>query len=141
MTKIRPAFQVHQKQTERMRHRSEWFLSDPTGLVTVKCRPTSYTPAATVRPPAAAAAPEGSLSPQQQQPPPPTRPGAPSPLRPPSRLRQPLKNQQGWRAAPDEEGKIVPVSYPLGGVETSNLGVGGTFVLFLMSDYQWRKPF
>ena len=31
-------FQVHQKQTERMRHRSEWFLSDPTGLVTVKCR-------------------------------------------------------------------------------------------------------
>ena len=30
--------QVHQKQTERMRHRSEWFLSDPTGLVTVKCR-------------------------------------------------------------------------------------------------------
>jgi hypothetical protein len=24
-----------------MRHRSEWFLSDPTGLVTVKCRPTS----------------------------------------------------------------------------------------------------
>ena len=24
-----------------MRHRSEWFLSDPTGLVTVKCRPSS----------------------------------------------------------------------------------------------------
>ena len=35
-------FQVHQRQTERMRHRSEWFLSDPsTGLVTVKCRPSS----------------------------------------------------------------------------------------------------
>lgn len=34
--------QVHQRQTERMRHRSEWFLSDPsTGLVTVKCRPSS----------------------------------------------------------------------------------------------------
>jgi len=32
---------VHQRQTERMRHRSEWFLSDPTGLVTVKCRPSS----------------------------------------------------------------------------------------------------
>ena len=31
--------QVHQKQTERMKHRSEWFLSDPTGLVTIKCRP------------------------------------------------------------------------------------------------------
>jgi hypothetical protein len=31
--------QVHQRQTERMKHRSEWFLSDPTGLVTVKCRP------------------------------------------------------------------------------------------------------
>jgi len=30
---------VHERQTERMRHRSEWFLSDPTGLVTVKCRP------------------------------------------------------------------------------------------------------
>lgn len=29
---------VHQKQTERMKYRSEWFLSDPTGLVTVKCR-------------------------------------------------------------------------------------------------------
>ena len=34
-------FQVHQRQTERMRHRSEWFLSDPTGMVTVKCRPSS----------------------------------------------------------------------------------------------------
>ena len=33
---------MHQRQTERMRHRSEWFLSDPsTGLVTVKCRPSS----------------------------------------------------------------------------------------------------
>merc|ERR1712223_1458994 len=32
--------QVHQRQTERMRHRSEWFLSVPTGLVTVKCRPS-----------------------------------------------------------------------------------------------------
>ncbi|XP_071743046.1 uncharacterized protein [Lepeophtheirus salmonis] len=31
--------QVHERQTERMKHRSEWFLSDPSGLVTVKCRP------------------------------------------------------------------------------------------------------
>ncbi|XP_040564148.1 uncharacterized protein [Lepeophtheirus salmonis] len=30
---------VHERQTERMKHRSEWFLSDPSGLVTVKCRP------------------------------------------------------------------------------------------------------
>jgi len=36
---IEPNTAVHQRQTERMRHRSEWFLSDPTGLVTVKCRP------------------------------------------------------------------------------------------------------
>lgn len=35
------ASKVHQRQTERMRHRSEWFLSDPTGMVTVKCRPSS----------------------------------------------------------------------------------------------------
>ena len=28
-------FQVHQKQTERMKYRSEWFLSDPTGLVII----------------------------------------------------------------------------------------------------------
>ncbi|TRY73792.1 hypothetical protein TCAL_01948 [Tigriopus californicus] len=29
--------QVHEIQTERMKHRSEWFLSDASGLVTVKC--------------------------------------------------------------------------------------------------------
>lgn len=27
--------QVHQKQTERMKYRSEWFLSDPSGLVRI----------------------------------------------------------------------------------------------------------
>jgi len=43
---------VHQRQTERMRHRSEWFLSDPTGMVTVKCRPSSVmmTPTCTTSP-------------------------------------------------------------------------------------------
>ena len=35
-----------------MRHRSEWFLSDPTGMVTVKCRPSSVmmTPTCTTSP-------------------------------------------------------------------------------------------
>lgn len=38
ITNLFHPFQVHQRQTERMRHRSEWFLSDPSGLVTVKCK-------------------------------------------------------------------------------------------------------
>ena len=59
-------FQVHQRQTERMRHRSEWFLSDPTGLVTVKCRPdrpSSLGPNQLPAPSPSAAAPGSRLSP------------------------------------------------------------------------------
>lgn len=35
--------QVHQRQTERMRARSDWFLSDSSGLVTVRVRPEKLT--------------------------------------------------------------------------------------------------
>ena len=36
--------QVHQRQTERMRARSDWFLSDPSGLVTYRLREKILSP-------------------------------------------------------------------------------------------------
>ena len=53
-----------------MRHRSEWFLSDPTGLVTVKCRPdrpsslgpNQLTPPPLTPSPAAATASPGQIA-------------------------------------------------------------------------------
>ena len=37
-------FQVHQRQAERMRARSDWFLSDPSGLVTYRFREKILSP-------------------------------------------------------------------------------------------------
>ncbi len=54
-----------------MRHRSEWFLSDPTGLVTVKCRPDRPASLA-AQPPLASVSPGPSSLPSAHPPPLPT---------------------------------------------------------------------
>ena len=80
-------FQVHQRQTERMRHRSEWFLSDPTGMVTVKCRPSSV-----------------MMTPTN----PPTSPIPSGPPSLPCSRPPPLPSSQPPRPSPNSMGRLSP---------------------------------